>query len=277
MKCLICYSEAEHFFTKKYVEKPFDKFMSNIGEVEYFKCTKCGFTFSKTHMNLAKDVWEQLNYNYHHYIESIERETPEVRLINQPPYLQQAMMIKVLSEKNIINSSDMLDFAGGYGTLRNILLKYFSINLKIYDPFIQKDDLGIYLEKSQLKKFSVVVNSAIFEHIRERETLEEINACVASNGCMILHTVVCENIPKDPNWFYLRPPVHCAFHTNKSMEILMEQWNYKASIYCATSKCWVLLKDDSDSILKKITSINLEFQSDYLVSKKGFVDYWKGF
>jgi len=277
MKCLICYSKAEPFFSKQYLEKPFDTFMADIGEVNYFKCSNCGFTFSKTHLNLTRELWEKLNYDYHQYIEGIERENPKARLINQPPYLQQALMIKVLSDAGIIDSSDMLDFAGGYGTLRNILLKYFNISLRIYDPFIQSDELGIYLEKDQLKKFRVVINSAIFEHIRERETLEAINACVADNGCMILHTVVCENIPKDPNWFYLKPPVHCAFHTNKSMEILMEQWNYKTSIYCATSKCWVLLKEESEEILKKIESINLEFQCDYLVFKKGFVDYWKGF
>ena len=65
----------------------------------------------------------------------------------------------------------------------------------------------------------------MFEHITCRNDLEKINKSVAEEGCLILHTVICERIPNDCDWFYLDPPVHCAFFTNKSMDILMQQWN----------------------------------------------------
>jgi hypothetical protein len=89
--------------------------------------------------------------------------------------------------------------------------------------------------------------------------------------------VVCENIPDDPNWFYFKPPVHSAFHTNKSMGILMEQWNYMSSLYCPSAKTWILFKKEPIDLYGFMDRINRDFQTDYLYYKKGFVDYWKGF
>ncbi len=94
---------------------------------------------------------------------------------------------------------------------------------------------------------------------------------------MIMDTVICENVPNSRDWFYLEPPVHTTFHTNKSMNILMKQWGYKASIYCLSAKSWVLLKESSKETAEKVQQINKEFQTEYLIYKEGFVDYWKGF
>jgi hypothetical protein len=273
MKCLICNSETEYFFSKTYEEEPFDGFMEEIGEIAYYKCVNCGFTISKTHCELSNKQWEKLNYEYHTYNESAQ--TSNERQVNPPPYLEQAVMIKILSDNGIIDRSSMLDFAGGYGRLSNILNRYFGITLYVYDPYVQTPERNIYTPKQNLSKYKTVVNSAMFEHITTRNTLEELNDCVDNDGCMIVHTVIGENVPHDADWFYLRPPVHCAFHTNKSMEILMKQWGYSVSIYCPTSKCWVLLRKGTKHIEKKIKSINMEFQKEYLYFKKGFMDYWK--
>ncbi|MCL1933214.1 MAG: methyltransferase domain-containing protein [Candidatus Azobacteroides sp.] len=142
----------------------------------------------------------------------------------------------------------MLDFVGGYGTLS----KYFGLKLLIFDPYIKDCNIDyISKEDYETKKYKVVFNSAMFEYIRNRNDLEQLNQLVDNNGILIIHTVVCERIPKDSNWFYLRPLVHCAFHTNHSMEILMDQWSYTASIYCPQAKSWVLLKKKVDNIQKK--------------------------
>ena len=93
-----------------------------------------------------------------------------------------------------------------------------------------------------LYKYNTLLNSALFEHLFTRNSFDEINDLIEDNGCMILHTVVCDNIPHDEKWFYMEPPVHCAFHTNRSIEILMSQWGFDSSIYCPSAKFWVLLK-----------------------------------
>jgi hypothetical protein len=273
MKCIICDSKYEYFFSKKYQEPPFDKFMPEIGEVAYYKCTNCGFVLSKTHCELDAIAWSKLNELFHHYLEDSNNE----RKINQPPYTEQAMMLAILGKNGIINTDNMIDHAAGYGTLSRILHKYHGIKLPIFDPYIQADNSGMYIEKHELATYETVINSAMFEHVLHRADLDQVNNLVQHDGCLIIHTVVCENIPKDPNWFYLRPPVHTAFHTNRSMNILMEHWGYKSSIYCPQSKCWILLKFPIEDFHRKISEINLELQTTWFVCKAGFVDYWKGF
>ncbi|MBN1185429.1 MAG: methyltransferase domain-containing protein [Bacteroidales bacterium] len=273
MKCLICNSESRYSFTKKFIEPPYDQFMREIGDVNYYKCTNCGFVLSKTHSELDKEKWENLNYLVHHYNENPENE----KMGNQPPYIDQAMMMHVLGRNGIIDIDNMLDYAAGYGSLSLILSKYLNITLPIFDHYVNKGEQHPYVPVNQLSKYKTVINSAMFEHIITRDDLEYVNNLVDTDGCLILHTVICENVPEDPNWFYFRPPVHTAFHTNKSMEVLMKQWGYKSSIYCLKARCWVLLRKKIDTYTEAIRSINQEFQTDYLYYKNGFVDYWKGF
>lgn len=269
MKCIICKSNTEYYFYKTYDSKPFYSLMRDIGKIEYYKCTNCGFTISKTHHELTIDRWNKLNIDFHHYFEN--NKVP----INQPPYIELATLIKILSYNDIINIEGALDYGGGYGTLSRILKKYYNINLLVYDPYIQNPRRDIYIAKENLANYKTVLASALFEHLTTRESFDEINNCVAYDGCMIIHTQIRENIPNDPNWFYLDPPVHCAFHTNKSMEILMEQWGYKSSIYCLTGRSWILFKEEFGDIQKISDRINMEFQTEYLIYSKGFVNYWK--
>jgi hypothetical protein len=271
MKCFICNGEAGYYFTKDF-DKGYldsDKLFS-LGKAEYFKCNDCGFVFSKTHGEMDKAKWEKLNLNFHKFYEDPDN----LKVHNPPPYLQQAIFLKVLQENSII-SNNILDWGGGYGTLAKILKKYYNLSVKVYDKYVQSDDVG-YVNSEALKEvhFDTVFSSAVFEHVTKRGYLDEINNCVSENGCLIIHTVVCENIPKEPEWFYLGA-VHCAFHTNKSMDILMKQWGYKSSIYCPLAKCWVFLKKDDVLLEKLICDINNEFQTQYLFYKKGFMDYWK--
>lgn len=271
MKCLICNSNMQYFFSKKYDKEPFTTFMNKIGEIDYYKCINCGFVISKTHKNLCNQEWQRINNYFHHYMENNDS------TVKQPPYLEQASMLKVLVENDIVDITNALDFGGGYGTFSKILNKYFKITLPVYDPYIQNKDFDNYVNKEKLSKYKTVFNSALFEHLLTREAFDEINNLVSDGGCMIIHTVICENIPKDPNWFYIEPPVHTTFHTNKSMGLLMEQWGYESSIYCPSSKSWILLKNHKKETKEKIIDINKEFQTEYLIYKKGFVDYWKGF
>ncbi len=64
MECIICNSKSEYFFSKEYVEKPYDFLMKDIGKVEYYKCSNCGFTISKTHSDLKENLWNKLNYDF---------------------------------------------------------------------------------------------------------------------------------------------------------------------------------------------------------------------
>jgi len=271
MSCIVCDAKMEYFFSKSYADSVYHELMEGFGDIVYYKCSHCGLTLSKTHADLSAEEWKKINYDFHHFHEN------NITNINQPPYIHQAAMLKVLSENHIINMKDSLDYAGGYGTLSKILKKYYHMNVPVYDPYVQDEGFVDYVDERSLSTYKTVLNSALFEHLLDRSSFDAINSLVKNDGAMVVHTVICENIPKDPDWFYLDPPVHTTFHTNKSMEILMRDWGYQACIYCLSAKSWVLLKRPVDGIEGKIKHINQELQTEYLIYKKGFVDYWKGF
>lgn len=274
LKCIICDSPCDYFFSKEYTSFPISEYMRSIGPVEYFRCNDCGFVFSKTHRDITKAQWDELNIKFHHYNET---EDSARKNMNQPPYAEQAFMIAMLRANGIIQPDGMLDYAAGYGTLTNLMKKLFHVELPIYDPYIQSGDLSRYVDDPIPRSYKTVINSAFFEHVLSRADLDSVNSMVADDGCLILHTVICENIPRDPEWFYLRPPVHTAFHTNKSMNILMEQWGYRSSLYCPQSKCWTLFRVPFCEIRDEMEKINRELQTKWLYGKTGFMDYWKGF
>jgi hypothetical protein len=274
MNCIICNSPAHHFLSKTFTEKPLDQIMAEIGQVSYHKCSNCGFTFSKTHFDLDDSVWGKLNYDFHALIAHGEMHAAHG---NYPPYLEQALMVHLLSKNQLVSTETILDYAGGTGTFSDLLSKYFDIPSLIYEPYMHRKEDPRFITREELGQYDIVFNSAMFEHIRSRSDLDEVNCAVASDGALIIHSVICENIPADPDWFYYRPPVHCAFHTNKSMGILMEQWGYSCSAYSPQAKCWVLFKKKPADFEKRLSFINNQIKDRFFYFEDGFVSFWKGF
>jgi SAM-dependent methyltransferase len=238
---------------------------------------QCGFVVSKTHQDMLPQQWADLNSSWHHHFE----DNAAARTVNQPPYADQALALQILHRNCLVDLTDTLDYAAGYGTLSRVLLSYFDTSIRICDRYVHSEEAGLnYVHFDDVETYKLVINSAMFEHVLNRESLDELNRLVANDGVLMIHTVICENIPKDPSWFYLNPIVHTAFHTNASMEILMKQWGYVASIYSPKAKSWYLFKADCPQLpllQQKVQTINHDLQTDYFHYKRGFVDYWKGF
>lgn len=274
--CIVCQSKTNYFFSKTFPTYPGSPFTDDL-KADYWKCEYCGFVISKTHQEMTSTQWSKLNTSYHHYFES----STEAQIVNQPPYADQALALTILRKNNIIDADDALDYAAGYGTLSDFLLKHFDIRIKIFDRYVRSGNKSVqYLDEESLGKYRLVISSAMFEHVLERDALNEVDNLVADDGVLMLHTLICERIPMDPDWFYVAPIVHTAFHTNKSMAILMEQWGYVASIYSPKAKSWFLFKNNYAQLSfleARISSINRELQNNYFSYKAGFVDYWKGF
>lgn len=269
--CIVCGGISKFSFSKDYAPYPGCPWPNGFS-ADYFKCIDCGFTYSRTHYEMGKDDWSRLNESWHIYHESGQSKT-----VNQPPYLQMALALSVLIKNNLLKNDSVLDYAAGFGTLGNTLSRYFGINIDLFDEFVQSEDAG-YVAKDQLSKYHLVINSAMFEHVVDRSGLDAVNDLVRHDGVLMLHTLVAENIPSDPNWFYLEPHVHSSFFTNQSMEKLMLDWGYSTSIYCPSAKSWFLFKGESpfqNLITETVYKINTELQTEYLLCKDGFLDYWK--
>lgn len=263
MKCIICGLDMNYYFTKTFSEY-------DLTEVDYWKCSNCGFCASKTHFDMTNEQWASLNTTFHsesHYCE----DNPYNR--NQR-YFNQALMLFLMAKHSLIDRGEWLDWGCGIGSVALLLRDYFEIKLMTYDKYFTPQLNVISEEKLKTRTFDLVVNTAVFEHVRDRSTLDEIESYVGDFGCFAIHTLVPESVPKDPDWMYLLP-VHSAFHTNKSMQILMDAWGYGCSVYNEHSKMWVLFRQDADLIQSRVAKINRTLGWEYLHFKQGFMDYWK--
>lgn len=219
---------------------------------------------------MLEDDWNKLNYAFHSK-NHLAEDNPYNR--NQR-YFNQALMLSIMTKRDLVNVGRWLDWGCGIGSLSLLLKDYFDLELMGYDKYFAPHVNAVKQNDLKSGSFDLVVNTAVFEHVRERRTLDEIEAYVAKSGCFAIHTLVPEAVPKDQDWMYLLP-VHCAFYTNKSMELLMKDWGYKCSVYNQHSKMWVLFKEKAEIIESKVEKLNTSLGWEYLHFKKGFMDYWK--
>ena len=262
MKCIICSDEQVYYFSKQFC-------VYSLDTVDYWRCGTCGFVASKTHYDMTGAQWEKLNVDFHNDNNARE-DNPYNR--NQR-YFNQSLMLYLMARVGAIPKADWLDWGSGKGSVSLQLQKWFSHKLLNFDAYIQPTINAVSSDNLKKRGYSLVLNTAVFEHVLDRATLDEIESYVSSDGHLAVHTLVRGEIPADPEWMYLLP-VHCSFHTNKSMQMLMDQWNYTCSVYNEHAKTWVMFKRPSAKIGEAVRQINLDLGFKYLHFKDGFMDYW---
>jgi hypothetical protein len=219
---------------------------------------------------MSEKEWANLNDGFH----SVSHHRTDNPYNRNQRYFNQALMISLLAEKKLIKQGPWLDWGCGIGRVAILLDEFFAKELKTFDKYFSPQLNEIAEDELHERSFKLVVNTAVFEHVRSRSTLDEIESYVAEDGCFAIHTLVPEEIPQDPEWMYLLP-VHCAFHTNKSMQLLMDQWAYPCSVYNEHSKLWVLFRQKPEDVFDVVRQINDSLGWEYLHYKSGFMDYWK--
>lgn len=262
MKCMVCSRNMEFYFAKR-----FDS--DGLGEAEYYRCPRCGFSASKTHLEMPEADWVRLNTGWHD-ANNLRQDNPWNR---SQRHFNQALMIALMHRHGLIPGGKWLDYASGQGGLSRQLHAHFGLELESFDKFVQPTSFPISASQLVERSYSLVTNTAMFEHARDRQTLDEIEAYVGQGGCLGLHTLVRGEIPADPEWMYLLP-VHCAFFTNSSMAILMQQWGYSCSVYNEHAKMWIWFKSDPRAIEDKTAELNRSMGWAYLHFKAGFMDFW---
>jgi len=265
--CIICGSPM-HFF----LSKPFH--LDGLEKADYWRCNECRFVISKTHAEMTPATWKKLNYQVHASYQGTEHPPDDdpnwiTRLNHQAQMLHDVEQIGLLQP-----DGRWLDYACGDGRLSAILQERYHRNLLKYEAYMQsRED---YLRDSDLvpASFDLVITTSVFEHFFRRSHFDTVESLLSAQGVLATHTLVCESVPDDPTWFYMNP-VHCAFHTNRSMEILFRQWGYTCSIYNVEARLWLWFKSDADNVEKRIQEANSRTGSPFYLFKRGFVDYWK--
>lgn len=267
MKCLVCSYEMAYYFTKTFS-------LYDLGDVQYWKCIHCGFVISKTHYDMSEESWRKLNVTYHRTYQNKGHNSDDPRWIDR--LHAQAKVIDDAARIGLIRESGRwLDYACGDGQLASILGEDHGRVLLNYDKFMPNQ--AGFLKHSDIapRSFDFVLTTSVFEHFTRREYFDVVEALTTNSGVLGLHTLVCENVPQDPTWFYLLP-VHCAFHTNKSMSILFEQWGYLESVYNVEARLWLFFKSRLRDIGKILADANQRQDApQYVHNENGFVDYWK--
>lgn len=266
--CIICGADTRFAFAKR-----FDT--HGLGAVEYWRCVACGFTCSYTHSRMKPAAWETLNVASHAAYQGTDEDPGDprwrTRLEAQARVLDDAAAIGLLDAEG-----HWIDYACGDGKLADALAKNYARSLLKYDRYMGRG--AAYLDDGALVPggFDLVITTSVFEHIMRRVDFDAIQGLVSPTGVLGIHTLVCESVPDDPTWFYLMP-AHCAFHTNRSMQLLFEQWGYTCSVYNVAAQLWLWFKTDPDGIERIVGSANARDGSNpKYVFKRGFVDYWKG-
>ncbi|QFS43155.1 class I SAM-dependent methyltransferase [Nostoc sphaeroides] len=261
--CLICKAQTDFYFSKDFQQS----FELNL--IDYHKCENCGFVFSKTHYEMSDATWEKLNLDCHNSYQNQDYNQSDPRWYERLS-LQSKVIYKLSQLEIIPNSLPWVDWGCGDGKLVDILNQR-GLNVQKYDLYMQHNSDYLTNEGLQQTKYSLVINTSVFEHIRERHTLDVINSLIAKDGVLALHVMVKEDIPLDPDWFYLQPP-HVSFFTNQSMQILFKQWNYKASIYHVPSRLWFWFRQMDNIQMSVIKTLLTETEGFYF--KEGFMNYW---
>jgi hypothetical protein len=259
---MICSTAMVYYFSKQFHSDGLEK-------VDYYRCSNCGFCASKNHLDMSEADWTHLNTSWHN-ANNLREDNPWNR---SQRHFHQELMIHLLNRHNVISEGNWLDYASGQGGLSLQLQQHFDLVLHSFDKFIRPSSFPVTQQDIVKRGYTLVTNTAMFEHVRSRDTLDEIESYVANDGCFAIHTLVRGDIPADTQWMYFLP-VHCAFFTNKSMSLLMQQWGYSCSIYNQDAKLWVWFKASPRQIAKTIEQLNQKMGWQYLHFKEGFMDFW---
>lgn len=259
MTCFVCGGEMRPF-----MEKSFG--MKNLDACEYVRCENCGLVVAKTLYEMPHEQWENLNRECHAAYQNTDALDVDPRWLER---LQaQAKVLAELINCGVLDkSARAVDYGAGDGKLSNyIAAQIQSPWLKKFDAYMARPNEN-YLSAEDLtpETFDFVITCSVFEHLLGAGDVEKIFALLKSNGTMALHTLVCEEIPRDPNWFYLQP-VHATFWTNAAMKKIFAQYNFKACAYHVEARLWLMFRDVEKSARLKNSS---------WILADDFVDYWK--
>lgn len=266
MQCAICNKPTEPFLEKTF-EIPFPF------EVHYRKCTHCGFVISATHHAMSDAEKDRLNSAYH--ADHSGENNP-----NDPNWLTrieaQADTICRAAQGGLIDmKGDWLDYGSGSGRLSDLIAARRGASPRRFDAYPDLFDVDYSsLDAIPQNAFALTINSAVFEHLSHRGEWDSVDRTVAPDGVLALHTLVREEIPRDPDWFYYLP-VHSAFFTNTAMSLLHAQWGYTASVYDVEARLWLWFRKPPEAIEACVATINQAEGRERYLFKTGFLDYWK--
>ena len=257
---------------KFFLEKNFG--MNNLDKCEYVRCEDCGMVVSKTLYEMPHEKWVALNHECHDKTFHGKIDINEI----DPHWLDrlevQAQLFAELVKRDVFKSDwRTVDYGAGNGILaKKIAEKLQGDWLKKFDAYMAEDESYLSAEELKPGSFDFLVTSSVFEHLLGNQgDVEKIINLIKLDGVMALHTLICEEVPCDADWYYLLP-VHCTMWTNKAMSIIFKKFNFKGCAYNVESRMWFMFRSvaDFERLKAQVNDLKGTWQLD-----ENFVDYWK--
>ncbi len=268
MNCFVCGGEMHPFFEKNFS-------MAKLQKCEYVRCENCGLVVAKTLYEMPHDNWIMLNYECHDKFFKGELDDMKIDPKARQRIEYQSELFEDMINHGIFKINwRTLDYGAGNGLLSDKINEKLQRNwLKKFEAYVTSEGKD-YLSPEEVlpASFDFVVTTAVFEHLLgNKGDVEKIIDLLNSNGVMALHTLICEEVPQDPNWFYLLP-IHCTFWTNKAMSIIYEKNNFIGCAYNREAQMWLMFRRAEDFL--RLESCQKKLRGNWTLSEK-FVDYWK--
>lgn len=272
MNCFVCGSEMGDYLKKTIKPETFER--------NYVRCESCGLVLCQTVYEMASDEWQALNSTAHRYLRDGEIINQSItrRLLRVQNHAK--LLAGVFASNVWEPDARIVDYGCGDGKLSEYIQNELDVRggacvpkLLKYDKYMRPEEPCDYLEDGDIKSesFDVVISCAVFEHLIGRSGVDEVMDLLHDRGTLCLHTLVCEEVPQDPEWFYLSPS-HCTMWTNKSMGLIYEQYGFVGCAYHLEGRMWFFFRDYQRFELLRSKSSSIP--GKWVFSDR-FVDYWK--
>lgn len=264
MKCFVCGHNMEHYFSKRWEDL--------MIEGEFVKCPNCGLVVNKTVYEMSPQEWGEVSIAAHRGYQGTNKNDLDPKWIGR--LKNQATLFAEMFDNDIFaQQSRIVDYGCGDAKLSSFFKEKVSDkteNILCYDKYMKGNN---FLNENQMinGSFDAVVSCSVYEHLIGINDVENIYSLLSKNGVFCLHTLICENIPKDPDWFYLLI-VHCTLWTNKSMQITFNRYGFKGCAYHTGAQMWFFFRDKEQ--YEKLKDKKECFTGEWVFSDD-FVDYWK--
>ena len=272
--CFVCGGTMNDYFVQHH-RNPESGFSFDR---QFIKCERCGLVIDKTSYDMSPQERADINdktviQDYQH----IQQSEAHLRRDNRI-HRQALFMYQVLRTGLIPDDGRIVD----YGCATGELAKYVSLlkesnhekipNILLYDRFYHVCGGGyITDEEVTPNSFDAVISCAVFEHLHGKEDIDPILNLLNEHGILFLHTLVCEEVPKDPDWYYLMTG-HITMWTNAAMTHLYDSRGYVGCAYNVDARMWMFSKD-------KAQYLNFQSKKDSVegttIFSEHFIDYWK--
>ncbi len=245
------------------------------------RCPDCGLVIDRTLYEMTTEEWEDVNYKCHSSYQGTDEDPADPKWISR--LNTQAAVLAGLFDCDVYSlGMKTVDYGCGDGKLSKYTDDAYEaragkrLSHKLigkYDRYMAVEDEGYYTDDDMVpNSFDVVISCSVIEHLIGSDEINRFFSLANDKGTICLHTIICEEVPRDPEWFYLSTEGHCTFWTNAAMLKIYENYGFVGCAYNLEARMCFFFKDEN-----RYTKLKENYDRivGSLTLSDSFIDYWK--